>query len=378
MPFRTVPGLRRRRRAGGLAVSGVVLVGLVALLLAPVELPDRVAGMGRVMPAQEWVLVRTASGAVTATLRDHRTGAVQTTFAAEPARGDAVRFELGPAASQEAVEQGEVVGTVASGEAALRLAAVRGQIEQAEAELRLSGAGSKPEVIAAAQGEVRRAEAEVGRAEAEEARAEATAARQRELLAGGLTSEQALEEAEAAVQLARAGVASARARVGAARARVRVAETGTRPEEAAVVRARIGALEREAESLAQREALGTLVAPIGGRVHRVFSPDTLLLVADTSAYRVLVPVRWSDRERVKVGSQVVLDAGGDAPPLAEVVDVREAAAPEAGQAYLVATAEVRTGHARLVPGLLVPVRIEAEPRTPLAHARRALSDLFAW
>ena len=376
MPFRTVPALRRRR-LGGLAIGGVVLAGLVALLLAPVELPDRVAGMGRVLPAQEWVLVRTASGAVTATLRDHRTGAVQTTFAAEPARGDAVRFELGPAASQERVREGEVVGTVASGEAALRLAALLGQIEQAEAELRLSGAGSKPEVIAAAREEVRRAEAERARAEAEQARAEAAAARQRELLESGLASEQAVEEAEASAELARAGVAAAATRVGAAAARVRVAQTGARPEEAGVVRARIGALEREAASLQEREALGALVSPIGGRAHRVFSPDTLLLVADTSAYRLLVPVRWSDRNRVRVGARVALEVGAD-PPLAEVVDVREAAAPRAGQAYLVATAEVRTGRELLVPGLLVPVRIEAEPMTPLAHARRALSDLFAW
>ena len=347
-----------------LVASGLVVLA-AALLLAPVEIPDSVTGMGRVLPAQEWVLVRTASGAVTATLRDHRTGAVSTTFAAEPARGDAVRFDLGPAASQEAVEAGEVVGTVASGEAALRLSAVRGQIEQAEAELALSGVGAKRETVEASQ-------QEVGRAEAALDQAKMRAARQRELFAGGLTSAQALEEAESAVQLAKAGVSAAKALVAATRA-------GDRPEEAAVVRARIGALEREARSLMQRERMGTLASPISGRVGRVFSPDTLLLVADTSAYRVLLPIRWSDRDRVRVGSSVTLDVASEgAAPEARVVDVRQAAAPRAGQAYLVATAEVVSGRGQLVPGLLVPCVIEAEPKTPLAHLRTALSDMFRW
>ncbi len=376
MRSRFVPGFRARGRAGVLVASGLI-VGLAALLLAPVELPDRVEGMGRVMPAQEWTLVRTASGAVTATLRDHRTGAVSTTFAAEPARGDAVRFELGPAASQEAVSAGEAVGTVASGEAALRLSAVRGEIEQAEAELRLSGTGAKPEVVAAAVQGVRQAEAEAETRRADVARAEATAARQRDLFASGLASAQALEDAEAAVRLAEARRASAQAQRATAEARVRVAASGERPEQGAVVQARIGALEREARSLQRREEMGTLVSPISGRVGRVFSPDTLLLVADTSAYHVLLPVRWSDRDRVRVGSTVALKvASGET--AARVTDVREAAAPRAGQAYLIATAEVVSGAEHLVPGLLVACAVEARPITALQHVRRALTDLFRW
>ncbi|MEL6614736.1 MAG: hypothetical protein AAFQ43_03310, partial [Bacteroidota bacterium] len=340
---------------------------------------------------QDWVLVRTASGAVTATLRDHRSGAVSTTFAAEPARGDAVQFDLGPVASREAVEAGDVVGTVASGEAALRLSAVRGEIEQAEAELRRSGAGEKAEVVQTARQEVRRAEAEAARmdaeiaeAEASRAQAEATATRQRQLVSDGLASDAVLEDAESALRVAEAGVETARARARAAQARVattqarvRAAQAGERPEDGAVVRARIDALEREARSLLRREEMGTLVSPISGRVGRVFSPDTLLLVSDTSAFHVLLPVRWSDRDRVRAGRTVRLQtASGE--PEARVVDVREAAAPQAGQAYLVATAEVVSGADHLTPGLLVRAAIEAEPKTPLEHVRAAIADLFRW
>ncbi|MEM1054162.1 MAG: hypothetical protein AAGI52_01445 [Bacteroidota bacterium] len=390
MRSRSVPGFRRRGRAGLLVVSGAAVL-LVALILAPIELPDRVASIGRVLPIQEWVLVRTTSGAVTATLRNHRTGEVRTTFASEPARGDAVRFELGPVASQTTIEAGEVVGVLASGETALRLSAVRGQIEQAQAELRLSTTGARTVDIETARQEVRRSEAEAVRMETEIAeaaavlaQAEATAARQRDLSAEGLASDQVLEEAESAVLLAEAGVETARARARAARlrvetaqARVRAAQAGERPEAANIVRARIEALEREAESLAQREELGTLVAPLSGRVHRVFSPDTLLLVADTSAYHVLLPVRWSDRDRVRMGATVRLGTRTDGTK-ARIVDLREAAVPQAGQAYLVATAEVTQGADRLVPGLLVQADIETDPKAPLDHLRAALGDLFRW
>lgn len=364
MRSRSVPGFRQRGRAGRLVAGSAGVLLALGALFAPVEIPDRVEGMARVLPAQEWILARTATGAVTSTLRDHRTGAVSTVFAAEPARGDAVRFELEPVASSEAVEAGDVVGVVASGEAALRLSVVRGEIDQAQAELRLSLAGSKEDIVEAARQDVRRAEVE-------RAQAEATAVRARGLFARGLTAAQALEEAESAVGVAEASVA-------AAEARVRAVASGDRVEEAAVVRARILALEREAESLVQREEMGTLVSPISGRVYRVFSPDTLLLVANTSAYRVLMPVRWSDRDRVRVGSTMTLGAGGEDGPVARVVDVREAAAPRAGQAYLVATADVVAGGERLAPGLLVPSAIEAPAMTPLGHARRAFANLFAW
>ncbi|MEO0557299.1 MAG: hypothetical protein AAF170_03845 [Bacteroidota bacterium] len=391
MRTRSVPGFRRRSRTGLLVASGIGFL-LLALLFAPVELPDRVASVGRVLPVQEWILMRTESGAVTATLRNHRTGEVRTTFAAEPARGDAVQFELGPAASQETVEAGDVVGMLASGESALRLSEVRGQIEQAQAELRLSGAGRKEEVVETARQEVRRAEAEVTRMEAEvdeaeaaRAQAETVAARQRELFAADVTSQAALDEAESTLRVAEAAVETAQARAQAARVRVQAAESrvraeqaGERPEEADVVRARIRALEREGESLARREQMSTLVAPISGRVHRVFSPDTLLLVADVSQYHVLLPVRWADRNRVQVGTRVILDAGPREGTLARIVDVREAAVPQAGQAYLVATAEVTQGADHLVPGLLVPAAIEAQSKTPLDHVRSALGDLFRW
>lgn len=375
MRSRSVPGFRRSGRAGLLVASGTLAV---LVLLAPVELPDHVSSVARVMPVQEWVLARTSSGAVMATLRNHRTGEIQTTFAAEPARGDAVRFELGPAASQDRVEAGETVGVLASGETALRLSAMRGEIEEAEAELRLSGVGAKAEVVEAAQREVSRAEAERVRAETERARAETSAARQRVLFEDGLASVQALEEAESAVRLAEASVAVADAQVQTARVWVRNAQTGGRTEEADVIRARIRALERETASLSRREAMGTLVSPISGRVQRVFSPDTLLLVADTSAFHVLLPVRWSDRARVRVGARVHLQTGLGEPPVAQIVDVREAAVPQAGQAYLVATAAVTAGAEHLVPGLLVPATIEAEPKRLLDHARDALRDLFRW
>lgn len=337
-------------------VASLALAAGVAVLLAPVEIERPVRGQGRVLPAQEWVLARTGDGAVTATLRDLRTGAVTTTFSAAPERGDAVRFDL--TAVGEAVRAGEPVGAFASGEAALELAALRGEIEAAEAGLRLSRAGARAEVVRAAEEQVRQAEAEREQA----ARA---AARQRELFEQGLAAAHAVEAAEEAA-------AAAQAAVAVAAAEREVVALGPRPEAVGVAEARVAQLRAEAAQLRARRAMDAITAPISGRVQRVFSPDTLLFVADTSAYHVLVPVRWEDRRRVRVGAAVTLATGDAEPARARVTDVAPAAPTHRGQAFLVATAEVVGGAERLVPGLRVPVAIAAEPATPLGLAREAL------
>lgn len=358
MRSRSVPAFRRRGRRAFLV--SLVAVAALAALFAPVEFPTSVRGVGRVLPAQEWVLARTPDGAITATLRDLRTGAVTTTYSAEPARGDAVRFELSPVAERGEVEAGETLGAFTSGEAALRLAALRGEIQTAEAALALSRAGARDEVVEAAAKRVRQAEAQ-------HAQAVRLAARQRQLFENGLASAIDLEQAEGAVDVAAAAITAAQAERDAV-------AIGPLPESVEVAQAQVDRLRADAERLQERLEMDLITAPISGRIQRVFSPDTLLFVADASAYHVVLPVRWEDRHRVTPGRRVVLDTGDPEPPIARIVDVTPAAAPLRGQAYLVATAEVETGADRLVPGLQVPTAVETAPRTPLAHAR----DLFGW
>ncbi|MGI9628198.1 MAG: HlyD family efflux transporter periplasmic adaptor subunit [Longimicrobiales bacterium] len=359
-----IPTIRRRGAPRALLASGVVGLTAVAAY-SPIQITDRVIVAGRVMAAQEWVITRESSGAVATTLRDYRTGAVDATLAAEPARGDAVRFHLGPAVEGRTVAAGDTVGGFVSEEAALRLTALAGDVELARAELSMSQAGEKDELIEVARQETIRAQASLEFAQR-------AAERQSALYQRGIIAERELEEAESELRVATAERAAAQALLDAAR-------SGARDEQVALAQARLDALEREATTLRARLQMSDLVAPISGLVYSVMSPDTLLMVADTSSYTVVLPVQWSDRERVKPGQDVVLriTEWGEQ-PRGRILELRESSARASGQAYLVATAEVYEGKEALTPGLLVQGSIEAARLSIPDYARRVVGDFLHW
>lgn len=362
MRYRKLPAFRVRGARRALLVSGALSFALLLALL-PVEVPRSLDVPGRVFPAQEWVVVRTPDGAVSAALQDHRTGEVEATYAAQPMRGDAVRFRLRPTAQHPVVQQGDTVGVFESGEAARRQAAVAGDIEAARARLALHRAGAKEAVIEVARQEARRAEEALAYAADVHARQAALAER-------GVVASQEIEAAENALRLAEAEGAAAQARYD-------VARTGAQAEQIALAQAEIAALEAQAQSLAERARLSTLVAPFSGQALRVFSRDTLLVVADTSAYLVAMPVPWAERARVTVGQLVaVRTAGGVAH--ARIVDLRPTPIHSAGQPYLMAMAGVHADREVLVPGQLARCAIALDSQPPLAVMRELARSLIHW
>lgn len=359
-----IPAIRSRGASHPLFVSGAIVL-LALLFVLPIEVRETVEVPGRVLPAQEWVVVRSASGSLATTWTDHRTGSVEATFTAEPARGDAVRFQLSSAARARSVSAGDTVGLFASDESALRLAALEGEVNAARAELQLYQAGEKSSLVEAARQDLIYARAALEQALR-------VRDRQCRLSERGVVTEQACDNARSTHRLATAEAAAAEARLEAV-------QTGARTEEVTLARTRLAALEREAAALRERSAMETLVAPISGMTYRMFSPDTLLMVADTSAYTVVLPVRWSDRDRIVPGQDVVLRASewGEQ-PRARIVDLRETAPQPTGQAYVLATAIVTDGHERLKPGLLVRAVIETAPTTLPGYVHQLVTDLFRW
>jgi hypothetical protein len=351
----------RRLPPGVLLVSGAAVLA-VAALAVPAETADRLEVPARVLAAREWTVVRSADGAVEATLRDHRTGAVEATFAAAPERGDAARFRL-RLDDGRTVEAGDAVGEFVSGEAAVRASRLAGDVRAAEAEVRFYRSGQKAPLVEAAR-------QEVARAQAAREQAARVVARQEDLVERGVGAARDLEAAQARETEAEAELAVAEARLEAV-------QTGSRAEEVALAEARLAALRRESAALGDRLRMNTLVAPISGTAFHVVSPDTLLLVADTSELTVVLPVRWADRDRVRPGQTVRLRASewGE-PARARIVGLRETSAQAAGQAYLLASAEVTAGREALTPGLLVLAAVELDPVPTDQRLRRLWSDLF--
>lgn len=333
---------------------GAGMVGVLAWL--PIRIPNGLEVSGRVLPVQAWLLTRDPNGHLVATLHSHRAGAVVAYTAANVERGDLVDLSVDPALLQRGhVAAGDTVGVLLSGEGVYALAQLAGQLLTAEATVRLYETGEKAPLIEEARQRLLRLEEEHTR----QAKA---VARQQELHARALIPDEELELGTSTLRQMALAVAEAQAHLEAV-------QTGARPEQVALARAQVQALRDEMQALRQRLARNTFVAPISGPILHTASPDTLLTVADTSGYVVVLPVRWEDRARVAVGQEVRIHT--DAGTVSARIVHRDPAARLFGEsAWLLVTAEVvGSPGGLLTPGLRVRCTVPAAPLSPLAWVR---------
>lgn len=155
-------------------------------------------------------------------------------------------------AEGEQVRRGQLIAELAAEEAAARVAAAERQIAVLAAERALRLAGARPEERALARARWEAAEALARRAQDALRRGEALADR-------GLLADDARE-----ALLRQAEVASAEAR--AAEAALALAEAGPRPEELALLDARIEVAEAELEAARAALAKTRILSPIDGTV----------------------------------------------------------------------------------------------------------------
>jgi HlyD family secretion protein len=152
----------------------------------------------------------------------------------------------------ETVAAGQEIARIDTVDLELALASARAELATARADLDLGLAGFREEEIAEARAGVARAEADLVAAEKDLVRMEG-------LLASGSGTPKMRDDA-----LARRDVGTAL--LAAARERLRRLESGSRPEEIAVARARLAAAEARVAQLEQRLRDAVVASPIAGVV----------------------------------------------------------------------------------------------------------------
>lgn len=359
---------RRRRRREWIRVGGVVsfLVIVVVFLFLPITLPYHIRSQGRIRPAREWTVTREAGGRISATLYDHTLGATESLALAQFDREDAVRFRLRPEVLRSrALSAGDTVGEALSSQAELQLAELEGNLLTQRATLRLVLSGEKASIVEEARKRVSYAEEQV-------VAQRRIVNRLRTLTQNNVSSVEDLEIAESQLALHETNVEIARAAL-------ETAETGAKDEQVSLVRAQIAALESQIAALKRRVREFTVVSPIGGLVvPPVASRDTLMMVADTTSYVVLMAIRWEDRAHVRPGMPLRMSLRTGSAVLSGRVDRVESIARYVGglqMALARGTVESSVAGA-VVPGMQGGVSIESEPVTPLEYVRRQVSALL--
>ncbi len=108
-------------------------------------------------------------------------------------------------------------------------------------------------------------------------------------------------------------------KVETAKAALNTLETGYKKEQIDLEHAHIQALRDQIEVLEKRLAYSHIIAPITGRLVHSTASDTLAIVQDTARYVVVLPVKWRDRNLLKLHEKVTVRIEGlRARPVCEV------------------------------------------------------------
>ncbi|MEM1271035.1 MAG: hypothetical protein AAF752_00100 [Bacteroidota bacterium] len=323
-------------------------------------LPDTsydVTTRGQLLPSKEWIVSKTEDGVLSATVVDHATGIPESYAITQFDREDALQFRLNPDIAQSRfVSIGDTVGTLLSNQTNRELVRLRALLATEKATLNVFTSGEKSAAVESARREVVRAEAQV-------AEQEKVVARVRELNERNVASEQELEREEGQLRLFTLDVEVAQARLNEVR-------TGAKPAEVALVEARIRGLEEEIRAFEERSSQFTLESPLAGTLYPRTSSDTLLVVADTRAYVMFMPVAWEQRPFLEAGQEVVLESAGlETTHTGRLIRMDKFVSNFGGRQGFMAMAEFATD-ADLVPGIHARCTIRTSEISPFEHIRR--------
>lgn len=353
------------RAHGDAAALVSIAVAALIFLFLPIRFPSRVSTQGKVLPVRSWVLLRGTDGQLVSTYTDYLQGSVQNFTVAQFEQRDAIRFSLNDTLLREGrVHAGDVIGSLYSGFASRQLSRLAGSLAAERALLRSLVTGERIS-------QVEEAERVLDRARIQEEQQRVVVERTRQLVGSGAVSRQELEMAESNLRVYGQNVLIAEAQLRSAR-------TGVKEEQADLVRTRIRNLEEEISSLRMQARDQTVYTPISGSILKTPSIDTLLVVTDTTAHVVYIPVPLKHYRYVAVGQRArveTLRRGVFATgriirrdPFVHVLNGQ--------QVMTVVTLIDSATVVDFYPGLQSACRIETGLVTPLQYLRRFAGYLF--
>ncbi|MFQ5651622.1 MAG: HlyD family secretion protein [bacterium] len=343
-----------------LMLSGAVIV----VLLIPFKIGYSVKTPGKIMPARQWVVARGPDGRLISTLLDYKRGVHESYSVAQFERGDAVQFSLQSfVAAGATIVQGDTVASIYSNDSERQYVELEGALLQAQATLETLLTGEKQSVVEEAVRSL-----EFAKKEADEQRK--IFERLRGLHQNNLISKEEFEIAADQRELNDI-------KVMIAQARLNNVQSGAKTEEVELIKARIRALQQEIQTLRKRFEQFTLVSPLSGIAHQVFSGDTVLVVKDTTQLLLKMPIKWRQRKYVAANQTVRLRAPDmDNEPDGKLLKVDRSVHHLSGRPVLIATATIDGYHPELVPGLILHCSIACDPVKPREYLRRILMAIL--
>lgn len=264
----------------------LILIGLILLgLYIPVQIPWEFVSIGKIYPRQEWRILRDASGNITSSLQDYRTGTALGGTSYQFKSGDLVQAELSVHPDSTGfVQAGDTILHIYTTLITDQLITLRGQLLVEKATLTSQLTGEKTPVVLEAENKVLFAEQQFGLQQKNYNTSKT-------LFDEGLISLIEFRTAENEYE-------SDKIDVEIAKKNLETVQTGLKREDVNITRSRIASLEQQIAFLEKQQAKYVLTSPITGRQAPVSQPDEMLLLQKTDEYIVQIPVKAEDMKYI--------------------------------------------------------------------------------
>lgn len=342
----------------------IILAGIFVILFLPIKYPITIKSKGKILPVKTWILSKGFEGRLFTTLTDNASGVSTEYFVTEFERGDPIKFKLNNSLfKNNQVSKGDTVGQVVSTILENDLAVLKGDLEKSKALLKVQESSEKESIIAEEKRKLEFAEMELE---------EQTKIynRKLKLVERDLISQQEFEADEARYELAKINIKIAQERL-------KSVLSGVKQEEINYTKAEIKAFENQIKVMEKKLEVNNILSPINGIISQSYSPDTLLVINDTSKHVIIIPVKWSDTPRLKL-SQAVEITNRDAAEtvVGEIVSIANSVITLGGNQYVLVTALTNTKLIDMRAGLNVDCKIESDPKTAIAIVSEFLRPMI--
>jgi len=343
---------RWRGRLWKLTIPAVA-VGLLGLaFLLPVRFPSSVNTYATIAPTNRWMLIKSTDGQLISSTFNYRSGMSDGYRVSTFNQGSSVYFTLDSSlAPGHLVSVGDTIASIYSTDVAERLIALNGQLAAARGALAVNSTGQKSAVVT---------EAEKRLEFAKRRRLEHRKVERRTVL---LFEQKFISQGEYDRVVSEANALEDE--IALAEANLEVALTGAKPEMLDLSNANIAALQGEIEAVKRRASTLVLTAPISGTITPTYSGDTLVVITATD-YLALIPVRRSDYSRVAATTQPRLTVRGLSTTVqGTLVALGHEFKVIGGREALIAIGQLEGPNTDVMPGMLVPCRIQCTPVSAL-------------
>jgi hypothetical protein len=331
-----------------------IIIGLLLLFvfLLPLEIEYSVSSYAKVLPAQQWVVMRGNDGMYISTIKDVTKGINSLYQVNQFERGGSVEVRLNPELRpNQVVNYGDTLGIIYSSTNMQRYIELQGRLSVAKAELDVNLSGEKESII-------KQAEQNLKLAQSQEDRQSKVVDRLQQLYEKRIVSEEEY-------QLAADALRSLKIEVEVRQAAYETARTGAKDAEIQRLKMNIVSLENQIESIQNQLNSYNIIAPFTGRIERSFSNDTLLILSETEQCLVFIPIGIDEKKYLLPDSRISVSVGSDV-LTASILDINNTIEVVNNKQCVTLTA-VMDGTIETNYGMIVPVEIYGRMLTPYQY-----------